>query len=97
MGGCDHKLHIHKTRAGMEAAKASGVRIGAELKLTPEVIEKAWRLLGSGFTVEQTAQELNLSKGSLYGHGITSREARRRAREALNVEEPSEPLLRLVK
>jgi hypothetical protein len=89
MAGRDSSVHREKTREGMAAIQAQGVRIGAAKKMTPEVQDRARLLIAQGCTVGEAAKELGVSKGALYLYGIT----RTKIKEASN----AEPLLRLVK
>lgn len=59
-------LIIERTRAGMKAARARGVRPGPKRKLTHQQIEHAKTLLGEGQRREQVADLFKVSRGTLY-------------------------------
>lgn len=64
-GRSDH--HADRTRAGLEAAKARGARLGRRVtKMTPERIAAAEKLVAQKLSNVRIAQELGISKSRLY-------------------------------
>lgn len=55
-----------RQREGIAAAKAKGKQIGAKPKLTPEQVADAWQRKQSGEQVKTLAQELGVSRQTLY-------------------------------
>jgi DNA invertase Pin-like site-specific DNA recombinase len=56
---------VARVRAGLEAAKKRGVKLGAPQKISPEIIQKAQALRVEGFSMRQIAKDLSLSVGSV--------------------------------
>lgn len=69
-GGRSRAEHVQRTKDGMEAARASGKRIGAAVKMTPELVERAKAMVMQGMPVRQVGRELGISPPCLYSHGI---------------------------
>lgn len=57
-----------RTVAGIERAKARGVRFGQPTKITPKVIEKVERWLREGVPVPEIAQRLGLAESTIRKH-----------------------------
>lgn len=60
-------LIIERTNAGLQAAKERGQTFGRPMKVTPEKLDEAKRLiLVEGLSIPQAAKRINLSTASLY-------------------------------
>jgi DNA invertase Pin-like site-specific DNA recombinase len=59
-------LIIERTREGMKAARARGVRPGPSPKLSPKQIAHALKLIEKGSRREDVAELLNVSRTTLY-------------------------------
>ena len=59
-------LIIERTREGMKAARARGIRAGRKQQLTREQIAHARRLIEEGQYRQQVADLLNVSRSTLY-------------------------------
>lgn len=67
LGQFERDLIAERTKAGLEAAAASGKRLGRPALMTPEKIEKARKLLaGNVLKVGEIANRLNVSRTTLY-------------------------------
>lgn len=62
----ERSLIIERTRAGMKAARARGVRGGPKRKLFPQQIDHARTLIEDGKRREEVAALLNASRTTLY-------------------------------
>lgn len=62
----ERSLIGERTKAGREAAKARGVKMGRKTKLTPQQIEHAHKLLDSGEHHDKIAKSLGVSRRTLY-------------------------------
>ncbi len=66
----ERALIRERVQAGVDAAKARGVRFGKKVKITPELLEKARLLLEDDSevagSVRKAAQKLGVSKSALY-------------------------------
>lgn len=75
----ERRMIVARTRAGLAAAKARGVRLGAKPKLQPcEVIEAA-SLMHSGVKAEAVAHRFSVSRATLFRHLRAQRDAMRAA------------------
>lgn len=64
----ERRMIVARTRAGLAAAKARGVRLGAKPKLRPcEVIEAA-SLMRTGLKAEAVAHRFSISRATLFRH-----------------------------
>ena len=72
---------IQRTRAGIDAAKRAGKRTTPDVKMTPDAIAEAKRLLLDGKSVRDVALALNVSRQSIYSR-VTSRVVRELRRKA---------------
>lgn len=64
----ERRMIVARTRAGLAAAKARGVRLGAKPKLNPcEVIEAA-SLMRTGLKAEAVAHKFSVSRATLFRH-----------------------------
>lgn len=61
----ERELIRDRTRAGMRAARARGVRLGRPPKLTPEMVEQAREKLEEGRTLDKVAAEFKVSSLTL--------------------------------
>jgi DNA invertase Pin-like site-specific DNA recombinase len=63
----ERQLIVSRTKAGMEAAKARGVRLGARVKFTPEKKAKAreWLTQSKPMTITEVARRLDLAQGTI--------------------------------
>lgn len=57
---------VARVRSGLEAAKKRGVVLGAPVKLTEEVKERAKQLRSDGYSYKDIAVELGLSVGTIH-------------------------------
>lgn len=64
----ERQITIQRTKAGMEALRLRGGKLGAERKMTPEKIVRAKTLLLKGKSVQKVADTLKVSKPTIYGH-----------------------------
>ena len=62
----ERSLISERTAAGLQSAKARGVKIGRERKATPEKIEQAKGLLRGGMSMPQVAKVVGLAESTLY-------------------------------
>jgi len=62
----ERSLIIERTRAGMQAARARGIRPGPKPKLTAQQIAHAQELRSQGKRPEEIATLLNVSRATLY-------------------------------
>ncbi len=62
----ERALIRERTRAGVAAAKARGVRVGRKLEATPEKIERAKDLIRGGMAFRAAAKEVGLAVSTLY-------------------------------
>lgn len=62
----ERALIIERTRAGIDAAKRRGVRLGRKRKLSSDQITLARRLLAAGDGPLAVARNLNISKATIY-------------------------------
>lgn len=58
-----------RTREGLAAARAKGVRLGAPSRQDPEVVAKVWALRENGATLQAIADDLNARSTPLPGGG----------------------------
>lgn len=72
----ERRLIAERTKAGLAAARARGVRLGRKPKLSPSKLREARRLVRSGKKVEQVARKFRVSRSTLYSH-IKSASSRR--------------------
>lgn len=64
----ERDLIVERTRAGLNAAAQRNRRGGRPPKATPEVIRKAKQLRAAGWTANDIAQALNVSRATIYRH-----------------------------
>ena len=62
----ERSLIAERTRAGMDAARRKGTRMGRKRVLTPSQIAHARSLVDGGESIPKVAQSLNVSRASLY-------------------------------
>jgi DNA invertase Pin-like site-specific DNA recombinase len=62
----ERSLISERTRAGVKAAQRRGVRFGRKVKLTPEQIDHARKLIDKGEARQYVADLLNVSRSTLY-------------------------------
>lgn len=62
----ERELIVERTRAGLEAAKQLGRRGGRRRKMTDSKIESAKKLIASGISPRDVADNLNISIPTLY-------------------------------
>src|SRR5215471_16526899 len=62
----ERALIIERTREGMKAARARGIRAGRKPKLTRQQLEHAKRLIDEGQYRQQVADLFNVSRVTLY-------------------------------
>ena len=62
----ERSLITERTRAGVKAAQARGVKFGAKPKLTARQIAHARKLVESGAPVPEVAQLLNVERTTIY-------------------------------
>lgn len=66
MAQFERSLIIERTKSGMEAAKARGVRFGRPRSLDDEALRHAMQLIDQGMSVPSAAKRLGTSKSTLY-------------------------------
>lgn len=57
---------VTRVKAGLEAAKKRGVRLGPPRKITDEKVEEAQNLRTRGYTLREIAAELDISVGAVH-------------------------------
>jgi len=62
----ERSLISERTRAGVKAAQRRGVKFGRKVKLTPEQIEHARKLIDKGEGRQYVADLLNVGRSTLY-------------------------------
>ena len=62
----ERSLISERTRAGVKAAKRRGVKFGRKVKLTPEQIDHARKLIDKGEARQYVADLLNVGRSTLY-------------------------------
>ena len=62
----ERALIIERTRAGMKAAKARGVKVGRKRALTPAQISHARQLVDSGESPSVVARSMKVGRSTLY-------------------------------
>jgi DNA invertase Pin-like site-specific DNA recombinase len=62
----ERSLISERTRAGVKAAQKRGVKFGRKLKLTPQQIGHARKLIDAGDRREDVAAILNVDRTTLY-------------------------------
>ncbi len=62
----ERNLIIERTRAGIQAAKRRGVKFGRKLKLTPQQIGRARKLIKQGEAPQAVASLLRVSRATIY-------------------------------
>lgn len=66
MAQMERDLIIERTLAGQEAARARGVTMGRPATMTPTRAMKAERLLGKGLSKQRVADEIGVSRATIY-------------------------------
>lgn len=64
----ERSMIASRTRAGLQAAKARGVRLGAKPKMTPEQAIEARALMRSGLKAEAVAARYAVGRATLFRH-----------------------------
>jgi len=62
----ERSLIMERTRAGLHAAKARGVKLGRKPKLTPQQLTHARKLLEQGEEDRSVATTLGVARSTLY-------------------------------
>jgi DNA invertase Pin-like site-specific DNA recombinase len=62
----ERSLIIERTRAGIEAAKQRGVKLGRRPTLAPHQLEHVKRLIACGETPKSIARSLKIGRSTLY-------------------------------
>ena len=62
----ERSLISERTRAGVKAAQRRGVKFGGKVKLTPEQIDHARKLIERGEARQYVADLLNVGRSTLY-------------------------------
>jgi DNA invertase Pin-like site-specific DNA recombinase len=62
----ERELIVERTRAGLEVARAKGIKGGRKRLMTPKKVEAAQKLLSSGTAPREVAQTLGVSIPTLY-------------------------------
>lgn len=57
---------VSRINAGLDAARARGVRIGRKPKLSPEQVEEAVKLRKAGRTIEEIAAKYSISRATAF-------------------------------
>jgi DNA invertase Pin-like site-specific DNA recombinase len=61
----ERSLILERTRAGVKAAQRRGVKFGRKVKLTPDQIEHARKLIDKGEARQYVADLLNVGRSNL--------------------------------
>jgi len=64
----ERKVIVERTRAGLQAAKARGVKLGRKPKLSASRLREARRLVHGGDSVEKVAKRFRVGRSTLYQH-----------------------------
>jgi DNA invertase Pin-like site-specific DNA recombinase len=64
----ERRMIVARTRAGLAAAKARGVRLGAKPKLQPCEVAEAASLMRTGLKAEAVAHKFAVSRSTLFRH-----------------------------
>lgn len=64
----ERRMIVARTRAGLAAAKARGVRLGAKPKLRPCEVAEAASLMRTGLKAEAVAHRFSISRATLFRH-----------------------------
>lgn len=70
----ERALIVERTRAGMAAAKARGVKFGRAPALNGEELVEALFLIGNGQSVANTARQMGVGTSTLYRYQALSRQ-----------------------
>ncbi|NJS13519.1 MAG: recombinase family protein [Sphingopyxis sp.] len=62
----ERRMIVARTRAGLAAAKARGVRLGAKPKLRPSEVAEAASLMRTGLKAEAVAHRFSISRATLF-------------------------------
>jgi DNA invertase Pin-like site-specific DNA recombinase len=62
----ERALNSERTRAGLEAAKRRGRKLGRKPKLTPKQIIRARRWIEAGLSPQKVAHRLSVARSTLY-------------------------------
>jgi DNA invertase Pin-like site-specific DNA recombinase len=62
----ERSLNSERTRAGLEAAKRRGRKLGRRRKLTPKKIIEARRWIKAGLSPQKAARRLSVARSTLY-------------------------------
>lgn len=62
----ERALIVERTKAGLEAAKARGQKVGRKLEATPEKLEQARALILGGSSYKAAAKAVGLAESTLY-------------------------------
>ncbi len=62
----ERSLIVERTRAGVKAAQRRGVKFGQKLKLTPDRLAHAQKLIEQGTTPTQAAKIIGVSRATIY-------------------------------
>ena len=73
----ERNVIVERTRAGLAAAKARGVKLGGRAKLSPAMVEKARQHIAEGMPIDAVADGYCVSRSTLYRHLQLSRTVRR--------------------
>ena len=64
----ERNVIVERTRAGLAAAKARGVKLGGRSKLSPAMVEKARQYIAEGMHIDAIADGYCVSRSTLYRH-----------------------------
>lgn len=73
MSEFERRLIVERTKAGLEAARARGVRLGRTPSVSVTAIDKARTLIGTGMSITEAARQLGIGRSTLYRHMRTKR------------------------
>ena len=62
----ERALNSERTRAGLEAAKRRGRKLGRKPKLTPKQVIRARRWIKAGLSPQKVARRLSIARSTLY-------------------------------
>ena len=63
----ERSLITERTRAGVKAAQRRGVKFGRKVKLTPDRLAHARKLIDQGKTPTEAAKIMGIGRATLYG------------------------------